>query len=177
MTPPSRSQPATARDAAVVAAVQEALMRHPFWKPGLGSSGFAFGLANTAIDAYEEALRAHGADTRMMRVVDADELPDALTPPAIDQLFAKDDLYTARAVFARLKSFGYVLTRGADTREAVIEECAKHLENEADVASNSLHCGDNHMTIAAVHRVSRAYYEAAKALRLLSRSSTGSDKP
>jgi hypothetical protein len=44
------------RDPAVVAAVQEALMKHPFWKPGLGSSGFAFGLANTAIDAYCTAV-------------------------------------------------------------------------------------------------------------------------
>jgi hypothetical protein len=44
------------RDPAVVAAVQEALMKHPFWKPGLGSSGFAFGLANTAIDAYLAVL-------------------------------------------------------------------------------------------------------------------------
>lgn len=31
-------------------------MRHPFWKPGLGSSGFAFGLANTAIEAYTKAM-------------------------------------------------------------------------------------------------------------------------
>lgn len=44
------------RDPGVVAAVQEALMKHPFWKPGLGSSGFAFGLANTAIDAYCTAV-------------------------------------------------------------------------------------------------------------------------
>jgi hypothetical protein len=43
-------------DPEVVAAVQEAIMKHPFWKPGLGSSGFAFGLANTAIEAYVSAL-------------------------------------------------------------------------------------------------------------------------
>lgn len=48
----------TNRDPEVVAAVQEALMRHPFWKPGLGSSGFAFGLANTAINAYTKAMEA-----------------------------------------------------------------------------------------------------------------------
>lgn len=47
----------------VVAAVQEAIMRHPFWKPGLGSSGFAFGLANTAIDAYLAALSSTDGNT------------------------------------------------------------------------------------------------------------------
>lgn len=39
------------------------------------------------------------------------DAPDTLTPPAIDQLFARDDLYTARAVFARLRNFGYALSR------------------------------------------------------------------
>jgi hypothetical protein len=54
----TRSSPGIERDPEVVAAVQEALMRHPFWKPGLGSSAFAFGLANTAIDAYTKAIEA-----------------------------------------------------------------------------------------------------------------------
>lgn len=52
-------------------------------------------------------------------------------------------------------------------RADAIEECARHLEREADVATNSLHCGDNSGTIAAVHRVSRVYYEAAKSLRAI----------
>lgn len=43
----------------------------------------------------------------------APELPDILTPPAIDQLFARDDLYTARAVFARIRNFGFSLVRSA----------------------------------------------------------------
>lgn len=55
----------------------------------------------------------------------------------------------------------------APARDAVIEECAKHIEREADVATNSLHCGDNSQTIAATHRVSRAYHEAAKSIRSL----------
>ncbi len=50
---------------------------------------------------------------------------------------------------------------------ATVEACAKHIEHEADVATNSLHCGDNSQTIAATHRVSRAYYEAAKSIRSL----------
>lgn len=41
------------RDPAVVAAVQQALMRHPFFE---GNSAIAFGFANTAIDAYRIAL-------------------------------------------------------------------------------------------------------------------------
>jgi hypothetical protein len=56
--------------------------------------------------------------------VHLEELPDELNPPAIDQLFARDDLYTARAVFARLRNFGYAVTRAqpqasADTAEVV----------------------------------------------------------
>jgi hypothetical protein len=53
-------------------------------------------------------------------------------------------------------------------RAFVIEECAMHLEHEADIATNSLHCGDNYATIVATYRVSRAYHEAAKSLRALS---------
>jgi hypothetical protein len=60
-------------------------------------------------------------------------------------------------------------------RDAVIEECARHLEQEADLATNSLHCGDNSQTIAAVHRVSRTYYEAAKSIRDLVVTSTHSE--
>jgi hypothetical protein len=58
-------------------------------------------------------------------------------------------------------------------RPRIIEECAKHLEHEADIATNSLHCGDNSATIAAAHRVSRAYHEAAKSIRALSDLRTG----
>lgn len=60
---------------------------------------------------------------------------------------------------------------------AIVEQCAKHIEHDADVASNSLHCGDNHMTIAAVHRVSRAYYEAAKSIRGLAVASHNRETP
>jgi hypothetical protein len=52
-------------------------------------------------------------DLRMLKVMDAEELPDILTPKAIDQLFARDDLYTARAVFARLRNFGFQFVRAA----------------------------------------------------------------
>ncbi len=45
------------------------------------------------------------------KVCNADDLPDQLTPPAINELFARGDLYTARAVFARLRNFGYDLVR------------------------------------------------------------------
>lgn len=47
------------------------------------------------------------------KICDREELPDELTPPAIDQIFARDDLYTARAVFARLRNFGYRFSRAA----------------------------------------------------------------
>lgn len=55
-------------------------------------------------------------------------------------------------------------------RAEIIEECAKHLEHEADIATNSLHCGDNSQTIAATHRISRAYHEAAKSIRTLAKA-------
>lgn len=59
------------------------------------------------------------------------------------------------------------MTLASNARKAAIEECARHLEREADVATNSLHCGDNSGTIAAVHRVSRTYHEAVKSLRAI----------
>ncbi|WP_375414524.1 hypothetical protein [uncultured Bradyrhizobium sp.] len=58
-------------------------------------------------------LAAKPADGVREAHLNAIELPDVLTPPAIDQLFARDDLYTARAVFARLRSFGFSLVRAA----------------------------------------------------------------
>jgi hypothetical protein len=63
----------------------------------------------------ERALKAEAALAAHQHCsagnVHLDELPDELNPPAIDQLFARDDLYTARAVFARLRNFGYAVTR------------------------------------------------------------------
>lgn len=66
---------------------------------------------------------------------------------------------------AALAGTGVVVERTLDP--ATVEACAKHIEHEADLATNSLHCGDNSGTIAATHRVSRAYYEAAKSIRAL----------
>ncbi len=51
-----------------------------------------------------------------------DELPDELTPPVIDHLFARDDLYTARAVFARLRNFGYKFSRSSEAMAAAQEQ-------------------------------------------------------
>ena len=42
-----------ARNPEVAAAVQQAIMKHPHWS---GGSAFAFGLANTAIDAFTVAI-------------------------------------------------------------------------------------------------------------------------
>jgi hypothetical protein len=66
--------------AEVVAAVQEAIQKHPHWKPGLGSSAFAFGLANTAIDAYRVALsREESRDGFGNRLCPKCKLPHSIT--------------------------------------------------------------------------------------------------
>jgi hypothetical protein len=51
--------------------------------------------------------------------------------------------------------------QSAQVRAKTIEECASHLEQQADLLTNSLHCGDNSATIAAAHKKSRQLYEAA----------------
>ncbi len=48
-----------------------------------------------------------------------------------------------------------------------IEECASHLEQKADLLTNSLHCGDDSVTIALAHRKSRQLYEAASIINEL----------
>ena len=82
----------------------------------------------------------------------------------------KINLYKSKYETAYSKADAILALSPAPTdkmREEVIEECARHIEHEADVATNSLHCGDNSQTIAATHRISRTYYEAAKSIRAL----------
>lgn len=50
-------------------------------------------------------------------------------------------------------------------REEGLEEAAKHLEREADLATGSLHCGDNAMTISNTSRWVKTVRAAAASIR------------
>lgn len=50
---------------------------------------------------------------------------------------------------------------------ATVEACAKWHEHRADLETNSLHCGDNSMTISSAHRVAAFHRFSARELRAL----------
>lgn len=83
-------------------------------------------------------------------------------PAFIAQSTAKkvsDLLIEARVALARSSE------RIAEAVAAERERCAKLLEDQAELETNSLHCGDNSMTIHSTNRYAADLRRAAKLIR------------
>jgi len=101
MTAPHNSQPGT-----MEARLRDALEAARQW---ISVSGAANANDFKADMAKIDAALAESVS------FNAPELPDPLTPRGIDRLFERNDLYTARAVFARLRNFGYSLVKSDES--------------------------------------------------------------
>lgn len=82
--------------------------------------------------------------------------------------YTKDDLKTGEKVVKALHGVrGFEAWAELIAKEVAAERerCAKRLEHEADLLTNSLHCGDSSITIQSTHRWAKALRTAARTIR------------